>query len=340
MSSSDDNRSNETETSFAQEYDAKSKKKQTLHIYCRLCRRIFPVSFKPSPDKRLRCICGHESAIAEFDVFKTEARARDFAALYEKIFKAAKDALRAANFPVPPSGKLPQIRDGMDDPSDILDVNENDPDDMSDIRSSYVGEGSDVRGDEARQREHELREEVEAAGDDVLARHEALSALVEHLYCVRHVEKTAMDRFDAACREDMLIAPEVVAEAKKRIKAGKKVRISFSSFKHLAIVLEEEGDAEGALEVCEAAIAVGLKDYEERAKALRAKVGKPQRKSSASREGFRKSGSSVGKLKPLPDEPPQGLAGSSSEEKVKKKPSGKERRPSSEEIIRLDDDDL
>ncbi|MEZ0229150.1 MAG: hypothetical protein ACAI25_11035 [Planctomycetota bacterium] len=340
MSSSEENRSSEGYTSFAQEYDAKAKSKQTLHIYCRLCRRIFPVSFKPRPDKRLRCVCGHECAIAELDVFKTEARAKDFAGLYEKIYKAAKDALRAANFPVPPSGKLPQIRDGMDDPSDILDVNDDDPEDMSDIRSSYVGEGSDVRGDEAREREHELREAVEAAGDDVLAKHEALSQLVEHLYCVRHVEKTAMDRFDAACREDMIIAPEVVAEAKRLLRAGKKVRISFSSFKHLAIVLEEEDDLEGALEVCEAAIAVGLKDYDDRAKALKSKLGKSSKKSNASRDGFRKSGSSVGKMKALPsEEPPRGL-GSSDEMKKKNRPSSSERIPSDDEIIHLDDDDL
>lgn len=315
MSSSEDN--SDGETSFAQEYDPKSKVKQTLHIYCRLCRRIFPVSFKPRPDKRLRCVCGHECAIAELDVFKTEPRAKDFAGLYEKLYKAAKEALRATGLAVPPSGKLPQIRDGMEEPSDILNVREDDPDDMSDIRSSYVGEGSDIRGDEAREREHELREAVEAAGDDVIEKHNALSELVEHLYCVRHVEKTAMDRFDAACREDMLIAPQVVEEAKRRMRAGQKLRVSFSSFKHLAIVLEEEDDAEGALEVCEAAIAVGLQGYDERAKALRALLAKSKsKKSGGSQAGFRKSGSSVGKLKALPaEEPPRGLAGSSSEER-------------------------
>lgn len=329
MSSSDDDSSDDklaegAETSFAQEYDAKTKSKQTLHIYCRLCRRIFPVSFKPRPEKRLRCVCGHESAIAEFDVFKTEARARDFAALYEKLYRAAKEALREQGLAVPPSGKLPQIRDGMDVPSDILNVREGDPEDLSDIRSSYVGEGSDVRGDEAREREHELREAVEAAGSDVIAKHEALSALVEHLYCVRHVEKTAMDRFDAACREDMLLAAEVVEEAKKRLKAGKKVRVSFSSFKHLALVLEEEDDIEAAIEVCDEAIKVGLKGYDERAAELKARLAKSQKKNKKSgvKDGFRKSGSSVGKLKALPaEDPPRGLASSSHVEEV---PSGEE----------------
>src|SRR5581483_7986784 len=123
-----------------------------------------------------------------------------------------------------------------------------------------------------------------------------------------HVEKTAMDRFDAACREDMALAALVVEAAKQRMKAGHKVRVSFSSFKHLAIVLEEEDDLEGALEVCEAAIAVGLGGYDERAEALRQRLARAQKKnakkSGGSKEGFRKSGSSVGKLKALPAEEP------------------------------------
>jgi len=221
------------------------------------------------------------------------------------------------------------IRDGMDEPSDILNVNEDDPEDMSDIRSSYVGEGSDVRGDEAREREAELREEIEAA-TDIIAKHEALSQLVEHLYCVRYVEKSAMDRFDAACREDMLIAPEVVEEAKKRLRAGDRVRVSFSSFKHLAIVLDEEEDLEGALEVCESAMKIGLQGYDDRAVSLRKRLGRAKRKKPSSERPKRQSGSSAGKFKALPaEEPPQGLASSSSDTV-----------PSGEEIgsVRLEDD--
>ena len=43
---------------------------------------------------------------------------------------------------------MPEIRDGMDDPSDLVQVSDDNPEDMSDVSSSYVGEGSDVRGDE------------------------------------------------------------------------------------------------------------------------------------------------------------------------------------------------
>jgi hypothetical protein len=307
--------SRDQETSFAQEYDPKSKTKQTLHVYCRLCRRVFSVAFKPRPEKRLRCICGHETSIAELDVFKTEARAKDFSDLYDKLYLAAKEALRAANLPVPPSGKLPVIRDGMDVPSDILNVREGDAEDLSDIQSSYVGEGSEVRGDEAREREHELRAEVEAAGDEPLARHDALSRLVEHLYCVRPVDPTALDRFDAACREDMILAPQAIEAAKRRMKNGEKVRLTFSSFKHLALVLEEEKDLEGALEVCEAAIKIGLKGYDDRAAALKKKLGKKKKRKSG-KLSERKSGSSYGKLKALAaEEPPAGL-GSSSDARV------------------------
>src|SRR5262249_27163597 len=136
------------------------------------------------------------------------------------------------------------------------------------------------------------------------------------------------------CREDMIIAPQVVEEARRRMRAGKKTRLSFSSFKHLAIVLEEEDDLEGALEVCESAISVGLQGYDERAGELRTRLARRKKKKSEdSREGFRKSGSSVGKLKALPkEEPPHGLAGSSSEERRRAATS----EPSLEG---LDDDD-
>ena len=276
-------RPKEDETSFAQEYDPKTKTAETLHIYCRLCLRVFPVHFKPRPDARLRCVCGHEEPVARFDVFKTDKRARDFEALYAKIFKAAKDALRAANLPIPPSGKLPIIKDGMSDMSDIQAVRLDDPEDSSDIASSYVGEGSDARGMEADEKESELREAIEAA-EGVIERHEALTELVEHLYCIRHIDEGARERFEKACREDIDLAPEVVREAKRRKRSGSPARVAFSCFKHLALVLEEEKDLKGALAVVGAARKIGLPGYDDRAAELERAVSQ-RAKAKKSRSG-------------------------------------------------------
>jgi hypothetical protein len=266
-------------SAFSQEYDPKAKDPASLTIYCRLCRRIFPVTFKPRPQSRLRCLCGHEAPLSELDVFQGEGRARDFASLYEKLYQAAKQALREANLPVPPTGRLDMIRDGDEPPSDVSHPSEDNPEDQSDIASSYVGDGSDDRED-AREREHELRASVDAA-TDVLAKHDALSELVEHLYCIRHTGEDVLARFLAACREDMALAKVVVKEASRRKREGKRVRVTFTSFKHLAIVLEDEGDAHAALSVCEKAMALGLKGYDERAARLKSAVG--PRSSTSSR---------------------------------------------------------
>ena len=65
----------ESSGSFAQQYDPNAKEATRLFLYCRLCRRTFPVTFRPRPTKRLKCLCGHETAVAEFeatDLFDVE----------------------------------------------------------------------------------------------------------------------------------------------------------------------------------------------------------------------------------------------------------------------------
>jgi len=292
----------EQSSTFNQEYDPHAKTATRLTIYCRLCRRIFPVTFKARPQARLRCLCGHEAPLAELDVFGSEDKAKEFAGLYEKLYQAAKQALRDANLPVPPTGRFSKIRDGEDPPSDIASVSAS-AEDMSDITSSYVGDGSDER-ENAAEHEAELREAVSAA-KGVLARHDALTELVEHLYCIRHTEGGVLERFVAACREDMALAKDVVAEATRRKKAGEKVRVTFSSFKHLAIALEDEGDPAGALAVCEAAKALGLGGYDERATRLRSALGPSDRREIDGKLKLAKRSRDAWDVLPAADEEPE-----------------------------------
>jgi hypothetical protein len=258
----------ESSGSFAQQYDPNAKEPTRLFLYCRLCRRTFPVTFRPRPTKKLKCLCGQEAAVAEFDVFSDEKAAKEFAGLYERIYSAAKQALRDAQIAVPPSGKLPQIRDGMDPPSGI-EVSDSNVEDQSDIASSYVDlDDSDAAGAGALRRERELRDAAMAA-EDVLERHQLLSDLIEFLYVRRHKVEGAGGRMVEAAREDIELAPKVVRAAREGKKTGRDVRIAFTSFKHLAIVLEENGDIEGAIEVVEAARHMGLKGYDDRAQRLK-----------------------------------------------------------------------
>lgn len=257
-----------SEQGFVQDYDV--GRTQELFIYCRLCRRIFPVQFKPRPTVRLRCTCGHEAPLVELDVFRTDRGAREHAAFYEKVYQAAKTALRDAGIPLPPSGKF-RLADFME-PGTVTSADTPDEDE-SDIRSSYrePSDESDVTpaGVSARLDRFIARlDEVQ----EPFSRHEALSELIEWAYVRRHRDSRTRERLLAACKEDMALAPILVEEARRRLKTGERVRLSFTSFKHLALVHEEEDALREALAVVERAAKLGLKGYAERAQELRARI--------------------------------------------------------------------
>lgn len=250
---------------FVQEYEV--GRTQDLFIYCRLCRSTFPVKFKPRPAVRLRCTCGHEAPLLELDVFKTEAAAKEHAVFYEKVYQAAKSALRDAGVPLPPSGKYRLV-----DFSEPGSVPAGDPlDEESDIRNSWVeldDDGSDTSPRAVAARLAEFDARLAEAGSEE-ERHDVLSEVIEWAYCRRHLSDRCQQVFVGACREDLALAPALIEAAKKRLRAGGKARLSFTSFKHLAIALEEDGDIPGALAVVEQAIGLGLKGYEERRAALK-----------------------------------------------------------------------
>jgi hypothetical protein len=250
---------------FVQEYEPFSR--QELFIYCRLCRTTFPVVFKPRPQIRLRCVCGHEAVLKDLDVFRSEKGAKDHAHFYEKVYQAAKSALREAGVPLPPSGKF-KLDDYLE-PGSLPSAEDTDD---SDIRSSYSEPPSDEDTTPLRMAAElaELDEKLGLIGDDPFPRHAILSDLIEWSYLRRNHDEAIARRFREACEEDMALAPRLIAIAREKAKAGTKVRLSFTSFKHLAVYLEDEGDRKGALAVCEKATALGLKGYEERAANLRA----------------------------------------------------------------------
>lgn len=261
-----------SEQGFIQEYVPGLK--QELFIYCRLCRRIFPVMFKPRPQVRLRCTCGHEAPLAELDVCKSERSAKAHAAFYEKIYQAAKSALRDAGIPLPPSGKF-RVADYME-PDGLPSSGPRE--DESDAKSALLPllhDEDDERPSPERvsARLKGFDESLQAAPDP-FARHEALSQAIEWTYVRRHHDPRARERFIDACHQDMDLAPALVAAARERLKTGERVRLAFTSFKHLALVLEDDGLDAQALEVYERAITLGLKGYEAKAAELRAKLGR------------------------------------------------------------------
>jgi hypothetical protein len=256
---------------YVQDYDL--GRQQELFIYCRLCRSTFAVTFKPKTARvKLRCLCGHQAPLFELDVFRTEKEAKHHAALYEKVYQAAKTALRDAGLELPPSGKYRKIEDVERD-SQFMSIYRKE-EDASAIRDAYVSESGSDEGLTQEGLEEELmdfEERVDEAAD-VIERHELLSELLEWAYCRRHFHPDVHAAFRRACQEDMRIAKELIQEVKRMKKLGQKVRLSFTSFKHLCMDLEEQDAFEEAAAVAEAAAKLGLKGYAERAEDYRSRA--------------------------------------------------------------------
>lgn len=251
---------------FVQDYAVGQQ--QELFIYCRLCRRIFPVKFKPRPTVRLRCHCGHEAPLLELDVFKSDRAAREHATFYEKVYQAAKSALREAGVPLPPSGKF-KLSDFMS--GGTIASADTPAEDESDIRSSYVepGSESDITPETVSARLDGFGARMAGATDPFVL-HEVLSELIEWAFVRRHKDPRARERLLKACAEDMELAPALVASARQRLReSGERVRLAFTSFKHLVLVHEEDGALDEAIAVAERAAKLGLKGYAERAAELR-----------------------------------------------------------------------
>jgi hypothetical protein len=259
----------ESEEGFVQDFDL--GKKQELYIYCRLCRRTYPVMFRPKKtEQRLRCICGNEAPLTQLDVFRTQKDAEEHAAFYERIYQAAKSALRDAGLPVAPSGKFKlEELDGGDEVAHSYDQEA----DQSDITASYVGpiEDSDATAEAMEERLGEFRARVRESrnGGDVLAYHDVLTDLVEWSWCRRHKHPRVMEWFLKACKEDIALASALVSTARIAARQGRKVKLTFSSFKHLILHLEEERQLEEAAQVADQAAELGLAGYKQRALDLR-----------------------------------------------------------------------
>lgn len=258
---------------FVQDYELRVE--QELWLYCRLCRQTFPVCFRPPHDHvKLRCVCGQENLLSSMDVFRDEKVAKDHAAFYENIYRAAKSALKDAGIPLPPSGKYAAVTEIHEDSQfeSYFQPNE----DESAIADGYwEPDESGVTEDSIALKLADYDEDMDAVGEDVIARHQLLGEIIEWTYCRRHRSAPALKRFLQSCAEDIDIAPRIVKAVRRRMKEnpGEKIRLTFASFKHLLIHLEEEGEIEKALVVAERAAAIGLKSYAPKVEAFRAQLG-------------------------------------------------------------------
>jgi hypothetical protein len=245
------------DSGFYQLYDTNLSAAQDLFIFCRMCRQSFPLKVKAEPRARVRCACGHKSPLSDFDVFDDPERLEQFSSFYRRIVSAVKNVLTEAGIPTPPSGRYVPYREGH-------------VEDESDIRESYVAVDSDEQSSVSpyAERISELKDYLEAARGDVIDVHEVLSKIIALSYSRRGSDEEARALCHKCCRADLTLAPRVVRESKRRRSEGESPRLSFSSFKHLSIMLEEEGRLKSAYRVCQKAKQLGLKRYEPRMKRL------------------------------------------------------------------------
>lgn len=242
--------SNLGESDFRQEYEADDSKQQSVYMFCRHCRECFAVTIVGNSRARVRCKCGHKAPLSEFDVLANRERAKDFAVFYARVMSAVQDALAGAGIMLPPSPQNPPYKPGH-------------VEDESDIRSAFVpSESSDDQSYDGQVRL--LKAQVEAARGDVVGLHEALTRLIEYTYSQRILSLTARSDCRQACVEDIELVPSLIRESKRRRSEGRGLRLSFSCYKHLAILLEEEDEFSAALEISRQAKGLGLKGYDER----------------------------------------------------------------------------
>ncbi|MBL4848340.1 MAG: hypothetical protein JKY65_22705 [Planctomycetes bacterium] len=262
-----------SEEGFVQDYELKVE--QELWLYCRLCREVFGVCFRPPHDRvKLRCVCGKENTLSGMDVFREERLAREHADFYNRIYQAAKGALKDAGIPLPPSGKYAAVTQIHEDSQ--FESYFNATEDESAIADGYQEtDQSGITDGAILLKLAGWEEDLDTAADDVIARHQLLGEMIEWTYCRRYRSEDALQSFLRACGEDIDIAPRIVKAVRNRMKENpsEKIRLTFASFKHLLIHLEAEGEFEKALVVAERAAAIGLKSYKPRVDELRAKLG-------------------------------------------------------------------
>lgn len=236
-------------SSFYQEYDEQSREQQSLLVFCRMCRRAFPIKLRaPDPEAKLTCACGHSNPISEFDIFSDQGRLNDFATWYEGVVSAVHDALREANLPVPKTEE--PAPPPLQAPPPILE------------------EVAPALPDTYRQEFDALRSRLLSAREDIVRYHNVLSQIIELSYVHRQRGGDARQNCIEACRRDISLVPRIIREVQRRRAAGQTVNLSFHSFKHLVTLLEEDNRFEAALSVALNAQRIGLKGYEERIQRL------------------------------------------------------------------------
>lgn len=126
---------------------------------------------------------------------------------------------------------------------------------------------------------------LELTKNDIVERHFVYNQLIDYYFSLRDKEKNALEKCVEYCKEDIKIAPEVLKKMKNdnmwkhHNEKGELefVPPQFPSFKRLAIIYENNKNYQEAIEICEKALKLNLRDgtktgFEGRIKRLERKL--------------------------------------------------------------------
>lgn len=268
---------------FEQRYSADLEEPVQVWIFCRLCRCRVQVRTIPSPTLPFRCFCGNTGTFAQFDVFAREDDVVRFVKTFEELYQETKLLMQEAEMPMPRTqtfkpGELMRLM-SQGTPEQAQEPSHSGERRLSSSLEQTMDEvSSEVGGPEevAERYESQVRALTNAVqkAADVLARHDALTALGKFLYPRRKQVADAKRLCYQACEAQVASARDVLQEASARWKQGEKVQLSFPLFKRLVALLSEDGKHEKALEIAQRAAALGIPGYDERVAKLRQKLGR------------------------------------------------------------------
>lgn len=236
-----------------QEYDFTVEAPVQVWVFCRKCRCRLQVRMVPRPSLDFACLCGAHAPLAGFDVFDDEDRAREVAEQFELAYQATKEALSPI-IPMHQTSMLSaelvaSLKAGMEasGSGEISAMGEHEPP-PNETEDAYQA------------RLAELMADVQAAGTDLLARHDALNAVARFGFERRHLRHAARTVCIRACEADLSKIHELIQAVRATRSTNR--RLKLPAFRQLVDIFKETGDVRRAREVAMMAKSVGMPGFD------------------------------------------------------------------------------
>lgn len=244
-----------------QEYDPTVSEPVRVWVFCRDCRCRLQVRMVPRPTLPFSCLCGNRGALGDFDVLDREERAREVAETFEVAYQATKEVLS----PIMTMKKTRMYHSSGDFRALLEQKSEATP--AADERHAPAAFESEA---EYKTTLGRLMGALDAAGNDLVRRHEALTEVAEFAFPRRHLRSASRAFCVRACEADLQQIEALIRVVRQ---TAPKTRLRFPSFRFLIKIHQEAGDLNEALRVAIRAKTTGMPGFEETIAELKAARG-------------------------------------------------------------------